>query len=393
MGREIIHIEGLLNDASNIIEQARRTAYTAVNVTLVARNWLLGKRIAEEDMHGMQRAEYGKQVVKKLSEYLTEKYGEGFSTTNLWHFVDFCKCYPSLFELDDNILQILHLASGESEKEILYLSSGELENIFQHIVPTTPIRINWTHYRVLLQEDNAAARAWYEREAAEQAWSVKTLQRNVSSQYYYRLLQSPKRDKVEAEMQQLTAPFQDPLEYMKNPVIAEFLGYHNRTDYTESDLEQSILDHLQEFLRELGKGFAFVDRQKHIYTEKRDYYIDLVFYNFKLKCFVLIDLKTDKVDYQDVGQMEMYVKMYDEKERAEGDNPTIGILLCADTDEDVARYSSMYDNDQLFAAKYLTYMPTKEELRREIEQQKQIFELKQKSVTQRSSFEDKEDEV
>ena len=393
MASEIIHIDGLLNDASNIIEQAKRTAYAAVNVTLVARNWLLGKRIAEEDMHGMQRAEYGKQVVKKLSEYLTEKYGEGFSTTNLWHFVDFCKCYPSLFDLDDNILQILHLASGESEKEILYLSSGELENIFQHIVPTTPIRINWTHYRVLLQEDNIDARAWYEREAADQAWSVKTLQRNVSSQYYYRLLQSPKRDKVEAEMQQLTAPLQDPLEYMKNPVIAEFLGYHNRTDYTESDLEQSILDHLQEFLRELGKGFAFVDRQKHIYTEKRDYYIDLVFYNFKLKCFVLIDLKTDKVDYQDVGQMEMYVKMYDEKERAEGDNPTIGILLCADTDEDVARYSSMYDNDQLFAAKYLTYMPTKEELRREMEQQKQIFEMKQKSATQRSSFENKEDEV
>lgn len=392
MGREIIHIDGLLNDTSNIIEQARRTAYAAVNVTLVARNWLLGKRIAKEDMHGMQRAEYGKQVIQKLSKQLTEKYGEGFGTTNLRHFVDFSKRYPTLFQLDGSIAAIRHSASGESQSEILHLLSGESENIFQYIVPTTPIRINWTHYRILLQEDNADARAWYEREAAEQAWSVKTLQRNVSSQYYYRLLQSPKREKVKSEMQKLTTPLQDPLEYMKNPVVAEFLGYHNRTDYTESDLEQSILDHLQEFLRELGKGFAFVDRQKHIYTEKRDYYIDLVFYNFKLKCFVLIDLKTDKVDYQDVGQMEMYVKMYDEKERAEGDSPTIGILLCADTDEDVARYSSMHDNDQLFAAKYLTYMPTKEELRREIEQQKQIFEMKQKSATQRCSFENKEDE-
>lgn len=393
MSKDVINIDGLLNDASNIIEQAKRTAYAAVNVTLVARNWLLGKRIAEEDLHGMQRAEYGKQVIQKLSVQLTEKYGEGFGTTNLRHFVDFSKRYSALFQLDRNISAIRHSVSGESENEILHSPSGEFENIFQHIVPTIPIRITWTHYRILLQEDNADARAWYEREAAEQAWSVKTLQRNVSSQYYYRLLQSPKREKVEAEMRQLTAPFQDPKEYMKNPVIAEFLGYHNRTDYTESDLEQSILDHLQEFLRELGKGFAFVDRQKHIYTEKHDYFIDLVFYNFKLKCFVLIDLKTDKVDYQDVGQMEMYVKMYDEKERAEGDNPTIGILLCADTDEDVARYSSMHDNDQLFAAKYLTYMPTKEELRREIEQQKQIFEMKQQSATQRSSFEDKEDET
>lgn len=392
MKEVMIHIDGLFNDASSIIEQAKRTAYSAVNVTLVARNWLLGKRIAEENMHGMQRAEYGKQVIKKLSEQLTEKYGEGYGTTNLWHFVDFAKNYPALFQIDNNIFQILHTPCGESQDAIVYTPSGEFNNIFQHVVPTSSIRITWSHYRTLLQEDNTDARAWYEKETAEQAWNVKTLQRNISSQYYYRLLQSPKPEKVEAEMHRKTAHLQDPLEYMKNPVIAEFLGYHNNTDYTESDLEQSILDHLQEFLRELGKGFAFVDRQKHIYTEKCDYYIDLVFYNFKLKCFVLIDLKTDKVDYQDVGQMEMYVKMYDEKERAEGDNPTIGILLCADTDEDVARYSSMHDNDQLFAAKYLTYMPTKEELRREIEQQKLIFEMKQKSATKRRSFEGEEDE-
>lgn len=393
MSKDVINIDGLLNDASNIIEQAKRTAYAAVNVTLVARNWLLGKRIAEEDLHGMQRAEYGKQVIQKLSVQLTEKYGEGFGCINLWHFVNFHKKYSTLFTLGKPLAEILYTPCKQSQGKIVYTPSKQLNDVFRHLTSATPIRISWSHYRILLQEDNADARAWYEREAAEQAWSVKTLQRNVSSQYYYRLLQSPKREKVEAEMRQLTAPLQDPKEYMKNPVIAEFLGYHNRTDYTESDLEQSILDHLQEFLRELGKGFAFVDRQKHIYTEKHDYFIDLVFYNFKLKCFVLIDLKTDKVDYQDVGQMEMYVKMYDEKERAEGDNPTIGILLCADTDEDVARYSSMHDNDQLFAAKYLTYMPTKEELRREIEQQKQIFEMKQKSATQRSSFEDKGDEA
>ena len=236
--------------------------------------------------------------------------------------------------------------------------------------------MSWSHYRTLLQVDSDDARLWYERETVNQAWSVRTLQRNIASQYYFRLLQSPAKEKVEAEMKAITAPLQDKLEYMKNPVVAEFLGFHNNTDFSESDLEQSILNHLTTFLMELGKGFAFVDRQKHIHTEKKDYYIDLVFYNYILKCFVLIDLKTNTVDYQDAGQMDMYVKMYDEKYRSESDNPTIGILLCADTDADVAKYSCLHDNDQLYMAKYLTYMPTQEELRREIEQQKMIFALK-----------------
>ena len=180
-------------------------------------------------------------------------------------------------------------------------------------------------------------------------------------------------------MRKLTSPLQDKLDYLKNPVVAEFLGFKNKTDYTESKLEDSLLSHLTQFLMELGKGFAFVDRQKHIHTEKEDYYIDLVFYNYHLRCFVLIDLKTTKLRYQDVGQMDMYVKMYDELVKSEGHNPTIGILLCAETDEDVAHYSVLNGNDQLYAAKYLTYMPTKEELRREIEQQKEFFLLQNKN--------------
>jgi hypothetical protein len=176
-------------------------------------------------------------------------------------------------------------------------------------------------------------------------------------------------------MKMIATPLQDKLEFLKNPVVAEFLGFKNNTNYTESNLEQSIIDHLVPFLMELGKGFAFVDRQKHIHTEKEDYYIDLVFYNYHLRSFVLIDLKTTKLRYQDVGQMDMYVKMYDELVRPEGHNPTIGMLLCADTDEDVAHYSVLNNNDQLFAAKYLTYMPTQEELRREIEQQKTFFRM------------------
>ena len=249
------------------------------------------------------------------------------------------------------------------------------DDIFQSLTGKSPIRLSWTHYSITLQVEDTEARSWYEHEAATEMWSTRTLQRNVSSQYYKRLLKSQNKSAVHDEMVALTKPLQDKLEYLKNPVIAEFLGFKNNTDYTESDLEQSIIDHLIPFLMELGKGFAFVDRQKRIHTEKEDYYIDLVFYNYHLRCFVLIDLKTNKLSYQDVGQMDMYVKMYDELVRPEGHNPTIGILLCADTDNDVAHYSTLSTNDQLYAAKYLTYMPTQEELRREIEQQKAFFWL------------------
>ena len=239
--------------------------------------------------------------------------------------------------------------------------------------------LSWTHYRVLLQVNDKEARDWYAREAATQTWSVKTLQRNISSQYYYRMLQTQQKELVEAEMKELTAEYQnDKLEFIKNPVIAEFLGLSTNPDFTESNLEKSILSNLQQFLMELGKGYAFVARQQHIHTEKQDYFIDLVFYNYILKCFVLIDLKTQKIAHQDVGQMDMYIRMYDELKRSEGDNPTIGIVLCSDTDEDIARYSVMHGNEQLFASKYKLYLPTEEELRAEIETQKTMFYLQQK---------------
>lgn len=224
------------------------------------------------------------------------------------------------------------------------------------------------------------ARDWYEKEVAEQTWSVRTLQRNISSQYYYRMLQTQKKELVESEMKELTAPYQnDKLEFIKNPVVAEFLGFSQNTDFTESDLEKSILSNLQKFLMELGKGYAFVAR-RHIHTEKQEYFIDLVFYNYILKCFVLIDLKTQKITHQDVGQMDMYIRMYDELKRSEGDNPTIGIVLCSETDEDIARYSTMRSNEQLFASKYKLYLPTEEELREEIEIQKTMFYLQQQET-------------
>ena len=207
---------------------------------------------------------------------------------------------------------------------------------------------------------------------------MRTLQRNISSQYYYRMLNSQIKEPVEQEMKRLTAPYQaDRLEFIKNPIIAEFLGMAENSSYTETELEASIISNIQKFLMELGKGYAFVSRQKRIHTEKEDYYIDLVFYNYILKCFVLIDLKTSKISHQDVGQMDMYIRMYDELVRSEGDNPTLGIILCSDTDEDIARYSVLHGNEQLFASKYKLYLPTEEELRAEIEMQKAMFYLQQ----------------
>lgn len=333
-----------------------------------------------------RRAEYGEQIIQKLAEELTVIYGKGFIKRNLWHFVDFYVKYVDLFyvvsgESESNLI-VNSLRSQLLSTEVIIVNSLRSQStgtdIMQILTAKYPIRLSWTHYRIILQEQNADARTWYENEAVKEMWSTRTLQRNISSQYYHRLLQSQNKKVVHDEMVMLTKPLQDKLEYLKNPIVAEFLGFKNNTDYSESNLEQSIIDHLIPFLMELGKGFAFVDRQKHIHTEKEDYYIDLVFYNFHLRSFVLLDLKVNKLSYQDVGQMDMYVKMYDELVRPDGHNPTIGILLCADTDEDVAHYSVLNGSDQLFAAKYLTYMPTQEELRREIEQQKEFFRLQNK---------------
>lgn len=363
----------LFQDACSIIEQAQETAYHAINETLIKRNWLLGMRINIEVLHA-QRAEYGEQIISTLSKSLKQKYGEGFTKTNIYNYIGFYKAWPDFF----------HAVSGESgeilEENILHALSGKTENIVNILCSQAPIRLSWTHYRIILQENKQEARDWYVQEAAREMWGTRTLQRNVSSQYYHRLLKSQNKDAVRGEMKQLTNPLQDKLEYLKNPVVAEFLGFKNKTDYTESDLEQSILEHLIPFLMEMGKGFTLADRQKRIHTEKEDYYIDLVFYNYNLRCFILVDLKTTKLRHQDVGQMDMYVRMYDEIMIPKGHNPTIGLLLCADTDEDVAHYSVLNGSDQLFAAKYLTYMPTKEELRREIEQQKEFYLLQNKKA-------------
>lgn len=307
-----------------------------------------------------------------------------------------------------NILEFPHKFENEGCKIIPlvvnYRSNSDIVDFYNEWISTTSghkFKFSWDIYRyqkkiephvksdiqspAVVKLFSKAARDWYEKEAAKQTWSVRTLQRNISSQYYYRMLKTQKKELVESEMKELTAPYQnDKLEFIKNPVVAEFLGFSQNTDFTESDLEKSILSNLQKFLMELGKGYAFVARQQHIHTEKQDYYIDLVFYNYILKCFVLIDLKTEKITHQDVGQMDMYIRMYDELKRSEGDNPTIGIVLCSDTDDDIARYSVMHGNEQLFASKYKLYLPTKEELKAEIETQKAMFYLQQQDNEDRN---------
>lgn len=345
---ELLHYSytnDLITDAKVIIETAQRTAYRAVDSVLVLRNWMLGQRIAMEELKGENRAEYGTEIIKYLSRVLTTEYGKGFDRSNLYRFLSFYRTFPEIVD-----------AVSRQFKPLL----------------------TWTHYRILLQEKNPDARAWYEHEAFTQTWSVRTLQRNIDSQYYSRMLMSQDKKPVEDEMKALTAKYQnDKLEYIKNPVIAEFLGLSATTSVTETTIEAAILSNLQNFMMELGKGYAFVARQQHIHTEKEDYYIDLVFYNYILKCFVLIDLKTSKITHQDVGQMDMYIRMYDELKKGEDDNPTLGIVLCSETDEDIARYSVLHGNEQLFASKYKLYLPTEEELRAEIEAQKLFFRMQQ----------------
>ena len=336
----------LLKDAQGIIEQARQEAYRSVNIAMLQRNWLLGKRISEEILRGENRAEYGREVIKKLSKELTVIYGKGFTKSYLYNFIRFYKTFPDIFQ------------SPIGKSELL----------------------TWTHYYLLLDVDDESVRNWYAHEAYAETWSVRTLRRNIASQYYYRLLQSQNKTVVENEMKSITAPMQnDKSEFIKNPVVAEFLGLAPNTDFSESQLEGCIISHLQKFIMELGKGYAFVARQQHIHTDMGDFYIDLVFYNYILKCFLLVELKTSQISHQDVGQMDMYVRMYDELKRTEGDNPTIGLMLCSQTSADMARYSILKENKQLFQAKYLTYLPTKEELRKEIEQQKEIFLKQQKA--------------
>lgn len=339
MSDDIIIFYDVISDINNIISTGRNYAYKEINKTIVMTYWNIGKRIVDQEQKGNKRAEYGTALIDALSNELMKDFGKSYSKRNLQYFRKFYLAFP-----DDKIV-----------------------NACVH-------NLNWTHFRTLLRISDEDARLWYLNEASKECWSSRTLDRNISTQYYNRLLQSPKKETVIAEMVENNSDNQsNKFELLKSPLIAEFLGFKNENTYLESDLESAILTHIRDFLMEMGKGFAFVARQQHIVTETEDYFIDLVFYNVELKCYVLIDLKMGKITHQDVGQIDMYVRMYDDLKCKQGDNPTLGILLCSETDEDIARYSVLHDNDRLFMSKYLTYIPSKEQLKLEIERQKEIF--------------------
>jgi predicted nuclease of restriction endonuclease-like (RecB) superfamily len=326
-----------INEVKGIVEQGRNAAYGAVNAAMIETYWRIGQRIVEQEQNGSARAEYGRFLIKTLSIELTHTYGRGWGVRTLQ--------YARTFYLTYSDLQIVQ---------------SRLHNL------------TWTHIITTLRVENPTAARWYLQTASEEMWSVRTLDRNISTQYFERHFKQPQ---ILENPENKSVP--DKLEILKSPVMAEFLGFKQKTDYTETDLEKGLITHLQDFMVELGRGFAFVARQQHIFTDAGDFFIDLVFYNYILKCFVLIDLKKGRITHQDVGQMDMYVRMYDDLKRTEGDNPTVGIVLCSETSKDIARYSVLHDSEQLFAAKYMPLMPTEEELRREIEQQKELYRLQQ----------------
>ena len=360
----------LVNDLRSIVSKARSKAFAAVNYSLVERNWRIGQRIVEEEQNGASRAEYGKHVIEVASAALTEEFGKGFSETNIMNF--------KKFYLKFKELTIPQTVSEEFKKQKQQTLSDELSLHFQK-GQTPPAQFElrllpWSHYERLIRVEDKKAREWYAKEAFEQGWSFRTLNRNINTLYYERLLMSTKKQPVVDEMQDKTKAYQqDKLEYIKSPVVLEFLGLPEDTSLAESKLETAIINNLEKFLMEMGKGYALVARQQHIRTEENDYYIDLVFYNYLIKSFILVDLKVNRITYQDVGQMDMYLQMYDKMKKGPDDNPTIGIILCTETDSDVARYSTLAKNDQMFAAKYKLYLPDKEDLRREIERQKELY--------------------
>ena len=362
----------LVNDLRSIVSKARSKAFAAVNYSLVERNWRIGQRIVEQEQNGASRAEYGKHVIEVASAALTEEFGKGFSYTNIANY--------KRFYLTFNNLQILQTVSEEFNNPIQQTlpakSSAPHKEDKAESTQSELRLLPWSHYERLIRVEDKKAREWYAKEAFEQGWSFRTLNRNINTLYYERLLMSKKKQPVVDEMQDNTKAYQqDKLEYIKSPVVLEFLGLPEDTSLAESKLETAIINNLEKFLMEMGKGYALVARQQHIRTEENDYYIDLVFYNYLIKSFILVDLKVNRITYQDVGQMDMYLQMYDKMRKGPDDNPTIGIILCTETDSDVARYSTLAKNDQMFAAKYKLYLPDKEDLRREIERQKELYSM------------------
>ena len=330
-------ISGLLSNLREVIKTGRQQAMRAVDVVQVRTCWIIGQHIVEFEQGGAARAAYGKHLLTDLAERLTSEFGKGFDASNLRYMRLFYHAFPNCDAL-------------------------------RH-------ELSWTHYRALLRIDEPDARIWYMNEAADQHWSTRALGRQIGTLYYERLLASQDRQPLREEASaNLTALKVTPREFIRDPVMLEFLGIPNAGKLLESRFEDALIENLQSFLLELGKGFAFVARQQRISTESKDFYIDLVFYNYLLKCFVIFDLKTSELAHQDIGQMDMYVRMHDDLRRGPEDNPTVGIILCAQKDKSIVRYSVLHGNEQLFATKYKLVLPSEEELRAELVREQRLIE-------------------
>ncbi|MFY9259641.1 MAG: PDDEXK nuclease domain-containing protein [Gallionella sp.] len=324
----------LLNDIRQLLSQSRQALVQSVNSAMVRTYWQVGRLIVEHEQRGQVRAEYGKQVLMQLAQSLTAEFGKGFDASNLRNMRRFYLAYP--------------------------------------IQETLSLKLSWSHYCKIIRIENPTARTWYASECIANHWSVRALERQIDKLYYERLLASSDQAPVIAEAHDKTTALQtDIKQYLRDPYILDFLNLPT-TSVLESTIEQGLIDNLQQFLLELGRGFAFVSRQQRLSVEDQDFYLDLVFYNFKLKCFLLIDLKLGKLTHQDVGQMDTYVRLYDQHYKSHDDNPTIGLILCSEKSQAVAKYSVLADSQQLFASKYLPYLPTEEELRLELQRERRL---------------------
>lgn len=373
-----IKVEGaqIFDRVVSILEQARGNVVHSVNSNMVLAYWLIGREIVEEIQEGEERAEYGKQIIEDLSIRLNKKYKKGFSTTNLWYFRQFYLVFG-------NRIQIIHPVGGELTgiKKIHplggeYSLEEKQDPVNSELISGFNPQLTWSHYRALMRVKNKKALNFYELEASECGWSKTQLERQIQTSYYERILANHgENGLLPSGRERLPGEPLNPVHILKSPMVLEFLDLPDDVNLHESKLEQAIIGNLQSFLLELGKGFSFVARQKHIRFDDNDFYIDLVFYNFILKCFLIIDLKLGKLTHKDVGQMDGYVRLFEDQFKVKGDNPTIGLILCSDKSEVVAKYSVLNESKQIFASKYLKYLPSEKELELEIKKERKLIEI------------------
>ncbi len=375
MKRKSVITKNLYGDIKQILEKARSTAFRTVNFLMVEAYWNIGRLIVEEEQKGKKRAEYGKYLIKELSERLTKDFGRGFSENNIWYMRQFFVTFP-----------IVHAARGESKNsENIHAVSGDLPASIRHAVSDKFVELqdflrpelSWTHYRHLLKVEKEEARLFYMNEAANNNWSTRELERQINSLLFERLSMSKDKKSV-VKMARKGQHIQKPGDLVKDPYVLEFLGLEKLEKYYEEDLENALIDHLQKFLLELGKGFSFVARQKRITLDGDHYRIDLVFYNRLTRSHVLFDLKVGKLTHQDIGQMQMYVNYYNRTQKLKDENETIGILLCAEKNNAVIKYTLPENQKQIFISKYIPYLPTEDELKNEILREKEQFEKERK---------------